>query len=215
MSRLVASTPPAKQAVVLGLGDLLHSDGFENTTSRSKNQLDVDGRWPLLLRTASQLMRFTINEALKKHETVLVRILPGNHDDQSSVAVAHALAMYYENEPRVTVDDNLDAFWWWSWGTVLLGATHGDQAKMKDLPLIMAARNSTAWGASKFRHIYTGHIHTQTGLELSGVTVESFQTPVATDAWHHRMGYGANRSVIAITHSKTAGEISRNRVNVL
>lgn len=215
MARLVACAPSSSQAVVLGLGDLLHSDGYVPLTARSKNVLDVDGRYPRVLEAATRLLIYTVDLALQKHERVLVRILPGNHDDQSAIAVSLALAVLYSNNPRVAVDDDPGRFWFWPWGAVLLGATHGDMAKMKDLPLIMAARNPEAWGKSRFRHIYTGHIHTQTGIEMCGVTVESFQTPAAPDAWHHAQGYGANRSVSAITMHKELGEIARNKVNIL
>lgn len=215
MTRLFSTTPSASQAVILGLGDLLHSDNYDGKTARSQNILDVDGRYPKMLRAACELILFTIGLALQKHESVLVRILPGNHDEQSAIAVSLAVQMYYANEPRVTVDDDAGRFWWWSWGKVLLGATHGDKAKMKDLPLLMAARNPEAWGKAKFRHCYTGHIHTQTGIEMSGVTVESFQTPVAPDSWHVAHGYGAQRSCQAITHHKDQGEILRNKVNIV
>jgi hypothetical protein len=213
--RLFASSPPSSQAVILGLGDLLHADNFKNVTPQSGNALDVDGRYPKSLRVATELVLHFVSQALQQHDQVLVRILPGNHDEQSAIAVSLALAMYYANEPRVTVDDSPSRFWFWSWGDVLLGATHGDKAKMADLPLIMASRNSEAWGRSRYRHIYTGHIHTQTGIEKSGVTVESFQTPAAADQWHHGMGYGAGRSLTAITHHQKLGEVLRNRVNIV
>jgi hypothetical protein len=215
MTRLVAGTPSSKQAVVLGLGDLLHADNYQGMTAQSKNILDVDGRWPRVLATATQLILFTIDLALQKHESVLVRILPGNHDEQSAIAVTLAVSMYHQNNPRVTVDDDAGRFWWWSWGKVFLGATHGDKAKMRDLPLIMAARNPDAWGKTRFRHIYSGHIHQQSAIEMNGVTVESFQTPVAPDAWHVNQGYGAGRSVQAITHHKDQGEIMRQKVNIV
>lgn len=215
MMRLVSGTPSSKQAVVLGLGDLLHSDNYSGMTAQSQNILDVDGRWPRVLSAATQLLIFTIDLALQKHETVLVRILPGNHDEHSAIAVTLAISMYYRNNPRVTVDDDAGRFWWWLWGRVFLGATHGDKAKMKDLPLIMAASNPEAWGKAKFRHIYTGHIHCEKALELNGITVESFQSPVAPDSWHVSMGYGAGRSVQAVTHHKDQGEIMRQKVNIL
>jgi hypothetical protein len=215
MTRLVAGSPSSKQCVVLGLGDLMHSDNYEQRTSRSGNFMDQDGRYPKILYVATQLVIFSIDLALQRHEEVLVRILPGNHDEQSALAVTLALLMYYEGNPRVKVDDDAGRFWFWQWGKVLLGATHGDKAKMKDMPLIMAARNPEAWGKTKFRHVYTGHIHTQTGLEQNGVTVESFQSPVAPDSWHVSMGYGAGRSVSSITHHRELGEIIRQKVCIV
>jgi len=213
--RLFASSPPSSQAVILGLGDLLHADNFKNLTPQSGNALDVDGRYPKSLRVATELILHFVSQALQQHDKVLVRILPGNHDEQSAIAVSLALAMYYANEPRVTVDDSPSRFWFWSWGDVLLGATHGDKAKMADLPLVMASRCPEAWGRAKFRHIYTGHVHIKSAIEVGSVTAESFQTPSPGDAWHHGMGYGAGRSLTAITHHAKLGEIMRNKVNVV
>lgn len=215
MARLIAASPPASRCVILGLGDLLHSDGYENATAKSKNILDVDGRWPKVLRAAAEVLIYTIDLALQKHGDVLVRILPGNHDEESAIAVALALSLAYRGESRVEVDTDPGRFWWLRFGATLLGATHGDKAKMKDLPLLMAARRPADWAAAKYRHIYTGHVHTETGLELAGVTVESFQTPAAADAWHHSMGYGASRSVSSITLHVNDGEVSRSRANII
>jgi len=215
MGRLVASTTPSGECVILGLGDLLHSDGYDPVTSRSKNQLDVDGRWPKVLRAAVDLIIHTVDLALKRHAHVLLRILPGNHDEESAIAVAMALSLYYSANPRVSVDDDPSRFWWWSWGTTLLGATHGDKAKMKDLPLIMAARNPEAWGRAKHRHIMTGHIHHASALEAGGVTVESFQSPVARDAYHDGMGFTSGRSLTALTLHRDHGEIGRVKSNIV
>jgi hypothetical protein len=215
MTRLIAGSPASKQGVVLGLGDLMHADNYRNQTAKSGHFLDVDGRYPKVLLVSTQLIIFTIDLALQRHESVLVRILPGNHDDQSAIAVTLAVAMYYRNDPRVTVDDDAGRFWWWSWGKTFLGATHGDQAKMRDLPLIMATRNPTAWGKSKWRSIFTGHIHKETAIEPNGVKVESFSTPVAPDSWTVGMGYTPSRSVSSITLHKDQGEIARQKVNIL
>lgn len=215
IERLVAASPPSKQAVVLGLGDLLHADGLDNCTPKSKHVLDVDGRYPKIALAATRQIVQTAKAALAKHDQVLIRILRGNHDEESAANVAIAVAFHFEDDPRVSVDLDFSPYWWWSWGTTFLGATHGDGAKMKDLPLIMAAWNPEAWGRSVFRHILTGHIHTQTGIEVAGVTVESFQTPAPADAWHVGRGYRANRSLTSITYHRADGEVSRNKVNIV
>lgn len=167
-----------------------------------------------MLAATRQIVQ-TAKAALTKHDQVTIRILRGNHDEESAANVAIAVAFHFEDDPRVTVDLDFSPYWWWAWGTTFLGATHGDGAKMKDLPLIMAAWNPQAWGASVFRHILTGHIHTQTGIELAGVTVESFQTPAPADAWHVSKGYRANRSLTSITYHRANGEVARNKVNIV
>ena len=168
--------------------------------------LDVDGRYPAVLTTAVDLLIESTDMALLKHKEVLVRILPGNHDKQSAIAVSIALKMFYSNNKRVTVDTDPGYFWWWTWGKCFLGATHGDMAKMPKLPEIMAHRRAEQWGASLFRAIYTGHIHTQTSVDKMGVPVYSFQAPMPVDGWHAEMGYGAGRSITAITWDKNLGE---------
>lgn len=218
MTRLVSISPASETAVVLGLGDLLHADNYQNMTARSGNKLDVDGRYPKVLKIAVKLVMQTIDLALQKHRSVLVRILPGNHDDQSAIYVALALALRYENEPRVQVDDDAGRFWWWRFGKVFLGAAHGDMAKMKDLPLIMASRNPEDWGASEHRMVFTGHIHHREKLnakEVGGVDVESFNSPAAKDAWQWGAGFVSKRSVHSVTFHNLDGELTRNRVNVL
>lgn len=215
LRRLIIGSPSSKQAVLLGLGDLVHADGLKNATPQSGNALDVDGRYPRVLQTTARLLVAATMQALAKHDQVLIRLIPGNHDPETAIALTLALGMYFQNEPRVTVDDDAGLFWWWEWGDVLLGAAHGDKARMDDLPLIMAARNHAAWGRTKYRLILTGHIHKQTAIEKLGVTVESFRSPTAPDAWTHGMGYGAGRTLTSIILHKTRGEIARQRVNIV
>lgn len=218
MERLIARSPSSQTAVVLGLGDLLHADNYDNMTSRSGNKLDVDGRYPKVLKVATKLVLHTVELALQKHEHVIVRLLPGNHDDQSAIAVSLALALRYEGHPRVKVDDDPSRFWWWRWGKTFLGAAHGDMAKMDKLPIIMASRHPVDWGASEHRMIFTGHIHHREKLnakEVGGVDVESFNSPAAKDAWQFGAGFVSKRSVHSITFHNVDGEESRQRVNVL
>lgn len=214
MARVIAMTPPSDTAVVLGLGDLLHFDGYEPVTSRSRNFLDADGRYPKVLKTAVEMVIATIDMALQRHGNVIVRILAGNHDDQSAVAVSLALSLFYENNPRVAVDDSPSRFWWLRFGSVFLGATHGDKAKMKDLPLVMAHDRPHDWAASTYRRIYTGHIHHERALEEGGVVVTSLRSPVAKDAYHSFEKYRAGRSVYADTYARSGKKVSSVTVNI-
>lgn len=212
--RLSRSTPSSAHAVILGLGDLLHADDTTNRTAKSGHSLDVDTRHAKVLKVATVFMIDAVTEALKKHQHVTVRNLPGNHDTHSAQAVTMGLWAWFRNEPRVTVDTDPGYFWWWRWGRVLLGATHGDMAKMPNLPMVMAASRPEDWGQTQFRHAFTGHIHTRTALESGGVIVESFQSTAARDAWHQASGYRAGRSLSAITFHKMLGEVARQKVNI-
>lgn len=214
MTDLVEATPPSAKCVVLGLGDLLHFDGYEARTERSGNMLDTDSRYPKVLRAALQLVKYTIDLALTRHETVDVRIMAGNHDTRAALAVAIALAEGYEKHPRVTVNDCPSYIWFERYGKVLLGATHGDKAKMADMPLLMAVDRPEDWAASTRRRVFTGHIHHERLREVGGVVVESLRSPVAKDAWHSFEGYRAGRSVYAYTFWTDGTRMARHEFEI-
>jgi hypothetical protein len=155
-----------------------------------------------------------IYAALEKHKKVIVKNLMGNHDDHTSQALSVAMSLYFHNNPRVEIDDVPAKFWYYSFGSVLIGATHGDTAKPAALPGVMATDQAKAWGESEHRYWYTGHIHTTNKQEFHGCVWESFRTLAARDAWHTAQGYRAGRDMVSITHHKDFGEIERHTMNI-
>jgi NAD(P)-dependent dehydrogenase (short-subunit alcohol dehydrogenase family) len=214
IDRLVDSAPPAETALVVELGDFFHMDNSTNQTGRSFNALDVDTRWARVMQIGLRAMVYTVKRALGKHAKVVVRIVGGNHDPHSSFALALALDAYFENQPRVTIDLSPAPFWYYRFGNVLIGSTHGDKTKIKDLPGIMAADRAEDWGGSKYRYWYQGHIHHEHREEFPGCVVEAFRTLAARDAWHTGAGYRAGRDMRLIVHHKQFGEIERHRCDV-
>lgn len=210
----IEATPPAGTAVILGIGDILHFDGYEPVTPRSRHQLDTDGRFPLVLDTAANMVEETIELALARHGKVHVRILPGNHDPVSSVALALMLKRVFRGNRRVTIDDDYAYHWWFRFGKVFLGGSHGDKTKMKDLPLLMAHDRPDDWAASTYRRIYTGHIHHETRIEDGGVVVTSMRSPVARDAYHSFAKYRAGRSVYSETFDADGSKAATVQINL-
>ena len=133
--------------------------------------------------------------ALRRHEHVTLRILPGNHDEHSAVAIAYFLLAWYRNEPRVTVDVDPSLFFWFRFGAVLLGATHGHTVKIAQMPSIMAHRRASDWGETKFRYCHGFHLHhsAKTATEGDGVICEVHQAPIPQDAWHFGAGFLSGR----------------------
>jgi hypothetical protein len=202
---------------VLGGGDLTHADNNMNRTSRSSNPLDVDGRHQKIIETAAMLMVHTIDEALKRNKHVIVRNLKGNHDEETAPAIAWFLLAWYRNEPRVTVDVDQSLFFYHQFGKVMIGATHGHEAKLTDMPQIMAHRQAEMWGATRFRYAHGFHVHHKSkyATEGGGVLMESHQAPIPQDAWHFGSGYVSGRSLQSITYHRDFGEIGRVRVAML
>ena len=214
VDRLVDSAPAADTAVILPLGDVFHIDSTTNQTPASKNTLDADGRFVKVLGVGIQTFRHVIQRALEKHRRVVVRFVGGNHDPHSIWALALTIAAYFEKDPRVEVDLSPSLFWYFRFGKVLIGATHGDKAQHRDLGGIMAADRAKDWGDTKHRYWYTGHIHNRTVTEQPGVMCESFRTLAAKDAWAAGMGYRAGRDMLCIIHHLEHGEVERHRCDV-
>ena len=216
MAELVARSPESEVGVVLNLGDFLHADNSSNRTEKSGNPLDVDTRYAKVLNVGSQLLAESVIQALSKHDRVVLRNLPGNHDPYSALALTMALKAYFRNEKRVKVDDDPGRFWFFQHGQVMLCATHGDMAKPDQMPGIAAAIRPDIWGATQFRYGYGGHVHHKSKRvsEVAGMIFETFQTLAAKDAWHAGEGYVSGRSMTAVTHHCDSGEHMRHTISV-
>ena len=132
IDRLIATAPPAENALLLNLGDMYHADNQSNT-SQSGHGLDVDGRWAKVQQVGLRAMLYCIQRLLEKHKRVEVRINRGNHDGHSSYALSLMLSCFFHNEPRVHIDLSPAVAWYYQFGRVLIGSTHGDTLKGKDL----------------------------------------------------------------------------------
>jgi hypothetical protein len=211
VDRLVASAPSCSVGVLLLLGDVMHANDQSNQTPGHKHQLDVDTRFVRVIGITIETWRHAILRMLERFGRVVVKLLPGNHDPQAVWALAYALAAYFENEPRVDVDLGPSKFWYFQFGKVLIGSTHGDTVKPERLPGIMAADKPMEWGVASFRYWYTGHIHSKNAIEFPGVQWESFRTLAAQDAYAASHGYRSGRDMVAIIHHREFGEVERHR----
>lgn len=213
VDHLVNLAPPARQALIINLGDFYHSDNVAGTTTRG-TPVDVDGRWAKVLATGLRIMRRLIDRALEKHAHVRVINEIGNHDSHAAIFLSIALAQFYEREPRVEIDVSPEPFHWYRFGKVLIGVHHGDRTKKGDLLGVMAVDRAKDWGETEHRYWYIGHVHHDTLKELHGVTVESFRTLAGKDAWHHGQGYRAGRDMKLDVLHREFGKINRHIVGV-
>ena len=213
MDYLVDSAPHSETAVVALLGDFLHYDSFESVTPKSRNQLDSDTRYPLVVRVGARTVRYAIEKALRKHKRVHVIVAGGNHDPTSMVWLREMLATLYEKEPRVAVDRSPALFHYHRFGKVLIGVHHGDKVqKYENLAMLMAADRAKDWGETTHRYFYTGHIHQDRAKDLAGVSVESFQILAPADAWAQGQGYRPMQSMKRIDYHAEYGEVARAKV---
>ena len=214
IDRLIESAPPSDTFILLPLGDLIHADSSTNRTPASGATLDVDTRWSKVMKIALRAFIYAIKRGLEKHKRGIVRIVRGNHDPHASVAIALALDAYFHGNDRLTVDLSPADHWYYRFGKVLIGATHGDTTKERDLLGVMAADRAKEWGNTEYRYWYCGHVHHSAKKEYPGVLVEYFRTLAAKDAWHAGQGYRSGRDAVCIVHHKDYGEIERHRCDI-
>lgn len=207
---LVSQSPASERCVIMSLGDFFHADNLEGKTTRSGNVLDMDTRLPRVIRIGVSAMRQAVESALSRHKTVEVVCAIGNHDDVLSMALSILLSHVYENEPRVIIHDSPTRRHYIRHGKVLIGVTHGDRTKDKDLLPIMASEKAEDWGNTKHRYFYRGHHHHSERNEFHGGIVEQFRTLAPPDAWHSAGGYMAGRDMSLIVHHEDYGEVQRS-----
>ena len=206
----VGVSPKAKKAVLLIGGDFLHSDGLDAVTPASGHVLDQDSRYAKLVHVAIRSVRRAVALMLDKHEEVEIQIIEGNHDQAGMIWLRAAMAAYFEDEVRVTVDTSPMILHRTKWGKTLLGYTHGHTMKKADTRLsAMATDFREEFGTSKYIYTHSGHWHHQTITEGTLGIDEVHGQLGAKDAYAARGGWRSYRQAAVIVYSKEFGEVGR------
>ena len=212
IGRCIAAAPPSRTAIILDNGDLTHADDNTSQTPASKHALDVDTRHFKTLDVAVEALAYAIELALKKHQNVLFRILPGNHNRESYLCVMFALAERFRNNPRVRVQKVPGEFFVHEFGKVLIAAHHGDKAKADRMVHYLADEYAEIWGRTRHRFLFTGHLHHHKSQDIGGVQWEQLRAVTARDAYAVSHAYTARAQLQAITYDRNKGEVSRVKV---
>jgi lambda repressor-like predicted transcriptional regulator len=212
IGQCMASTPPSAEAVIVAMGDLLHADDQSNQTPSSKHQLDVDTRHFRNLDIAITTLASAVEAALRKHNKVDVVVQPGNHDLTAYMAVLFALSERYRENPRVSVQRKPGEFFVREFGKCLIASHHGDKAKPDRLVMFMADQWAEMWGRTKYRFLFTGHLHHTKSQDIGGCQWEQLRAISARDAYATAHAYTARAEMQAITYERDRGEVSRVKV---
>lgn len=207
---VVAAAPASTRALLIFLGDFLHTDDSTDATPAHGHKLDADSRYAKRVTVGLQLMRHLIDLARQKHQHVTVWVRQGNHDPHASVMLRAAVSALFEADDRVTISDEPGQFEVIQFGECLIGATHGHTIKAAKLPLLMATRYPEQWGSTRWRLWYTGHTHHDYAESFPGCTVEQTRIIAPKDAWAHASGYDADRGMHVDTWHVERGRIARH-----
>src|SRR6201993_656853 len=139
IDRLADATPDSEEALLIVIGDNPPANDSSHKTPAHGNALDMDaGGHNRSMLVSAKAWAYACKRLLDKHLTVKVWFLPGNHDPDAAFSMALALSLYFESEPRISVDLSQGLYRYLRFGKVMIGAHHGHGAKPADLPLLMA-----------------------------------------------------------------------------
>jgi hypothetical protein len=187
--------------------DILHTDNNKRSTTAGTPQ-DTDGMWYENFIMAKNLY-IELLEKLMSFADVEVVYNPSNHDLTHGFFLMQLIEAHFS---KSTIRFNVDlkhrkAF---KYGKNLIGTTHGDGAKIENLPLLLATEFPILWSETKHRYIYSHHVHHKTSKDFIGVTFETLRSPSGSDSWHHKNGYtGVPKAVEGYIHHKEFGQIAR------
>lgn len=192
----------------IGGNDILHIDTPKRTTTSGTFQ-DTDGMWHTNFLIAKKLY-VDVLELLIGVADVHFQFNPSNHDYTNGFFLAQVIETYFRNCTNITFDCSISHRKGFKYFNNLIGTTHGDGAKMQDLPLLMATEYPKEWAGTKHRYVYTHHVHHKVAKDFIGLTVESLRSPSGTDSWHHRNGYEHSpKAIEGFIHCKSNGQIAR------
>ena len=208
------TTPASKKAIVLDLGDTMHSGSDANRT-HSGNELDVDTRHAKIFKKLVDLKIAMIDTALTKHEIVRYVIVPGNHSETVACYLVAMLSAYYRNEPRFEIDEDMTMHKYYRHGkSVLLGFHHGHSTSLSKLPEIMVWDRKADISETTYRYWLTGHIHKDKVIDNPICRIESFRNLTKNDNWSAGKGFRGHKQAVAITYSGDYGEVARNIISI-
>jgi len=224
------------ESIIFVIGnDILHIDNPRRTTTASTPQ-DTDGQWWEMF-LAAKMAYIKAIEIMVEHADVHIVFCPSNHDYVSGWMLADTISSWFRNNPNVSFGINnqsvsINHRKYVVYGNNLIGFTHGDGAKERDLASLMQYEARSMWGKTKYATFYTHHTHhkhrkmndtmlekDQIGITLlstsrvqdpkNSVYIETVRSPSPADGWHSRNGYVNSQAMEAFVHNYENGPIAR------
>lgn len=195
--------------------DCLHIDNSVLPVTTSGTPQDMDGKWWQAFIQAKELYVRAVEKILPFANIKIIHC-PSNHDYVAGWMLAQTLKAYFRKSKNITFDVSINHRKYEKYGNNLLAFSHGDGAKIADVPLIMAQEEPNLWAQTQHRTIYLHHLHHrkkiswESAKDYVGVSAEHLRSPSAADSWHHKKGYiGAPRCVEAFIHHYHNGQVAR------
>lgn len=208
----IASKIGIEQIVFVGGNDILHVDGKNNATTKGTPQ-DTDKMWHEAFIAAKSLYIDLITKCLRVAPVRYVHNTD-NHGYHSSWMLSQVIEAYFFDHDDMTFDVTMRDRKYVTYHNNLIGITHGDTSKARNLNQLMAYEVPEMWARSRRRYWYTHHIHHKVSKDEIGATVESVRSPSSPDEWHESRGYkGSPVAIEGFVHHRERGQCCRITYN--
>lgn len=207
--------------VFLILGpDTLNMDTFDGTTTKGTPVENSETATDAYLKAFDSCCE--IIHILKNFCNQLeVIFIPGNHDRLSGFHLVHAVSQVFREYRGKGIDFSIDyqerkvAVY----ENNLFCFEHGDVTS-KNNPLVYAVEHPKQWGATRFRTLYTGHLHGRktkeffTENEEHGFVTKVIPALTGSDYYHYHNKYvGNTRTALMDIHDARNGLIAQFAYN--
>lgn len=207
-AKVCALTPASHTAVLIVGGDFYHMDDNRSETPAHRHKLDTDSRYYRTVSTGVELVAQIVENLAKRHKAVIVRVLRGNHDEHSHVALSIGLSQRYRLSDHVTVEEATRDIFMMQWGRCMIASHHGDKAPPERLTLYLSDV-CPYWSSTRHRYCFTGHVHKDQARDVGPLRWESLRAFAPPDAYAAGMGYAGRRALQSITFDKISGLVLR------
>lgn len=185
--------------ILLPVGnDFFQVNNWDGTTRRGTVVDSVDDRFQRVFRAGCRSLAQLIDRC-REIADVDVKWVPGNHDPETSWYLCEWLDAWYNGDKHVSVDNSPQPRKYVPYGVNLIGLTHGDKERHRDLPLNMATEVPQWFAETVCREIHLGHYHKAREMrhlaldEFNGIRVRILPSLSGTDSWHFEHGYVQNK----------------------
>ncbi len=189
--------------------DFFHTDNYQNQTTNGTPQdviLDYASEYEL----GFAILVDTIKMLKSNSIDVQVILVQGNHDRTKSFYLAHALEVYFQDEPDVFFDREEGLVKATVIGSTFIGFHHGN-CKIEALPLLFAThpKYSKWFGDATYREVHTGDKHHYMAKEIKGVRIQQMPSLSGTDRWHKDNNFVHSvRAALALVYDFKVGKVA-------
>ena len=204
----VTLAPASHTGVLVFMGDTAHFDSMKPVTPASGHVLDADMSAREMTRLIAKMVRYCTSRLLERHQHVHIVYCSGNHDEFSAIIHSEYLALYYEDEPRVSVDIANNLYHVVEWGSASLFFHHGHKRNINDVSKTFTAMFREVFGRTKYSYGHIGHYHHAKRRAMGDdglMEIRIHPTLAGKDDYALFGGWISQNGANVITYSKTKG----------